>query len=51
MRHFPLAVRLLQMYQAPAIAELMTWHNKNQSIDGKVRHAPDSKAWAHINAT
>jgi hypothetical protein len=39
------------MYRAPAIAELMTWHNKNQSTDGKVRHAPDSKAWAHINAT
>ncbi len=49
--HFPLAARLLQMYQAPAIAELMTWHNKNQSTDGKVRHAPDGKAWAHINAT
>jgi hypothetical protein len=39
------------MYRAPAIAEFMTWHNKNQSIDGKVHHAPDSKAWAHINAT
>ncbi len=50
-RHFPLAARLLRMYRAPAIAELMTWHNKNQSTDGKVRHAPNSKAWAHINAT
>ncbi len=50
-RHFPLAAQLLRMYRAPAIAELMTWHNKNQSTDGKVRHAPDSKAWAHINAT
>jgi hypothetical protein len=50
-RHFPLAARLLRMYRAPAIAKLMTWHNKNQSTDGKVHHALDNKAWAHINAT
>jgi hypothetical protein len=42
---------LLRMYQALAIAELMTWHKKNQSTNGKVHHAPNSKAWAHINAT
>jgi hypothetical protein len=29
----------------------MTWHNSNQSTYGKVRHAPNNKAWAHINAT
>jgi len=51
MQHFPLTVQLLWMYRAFAIAELMTWHNKNRSIDGEVCHAPDNKAWAHINAT
>jgi hypothetical protein len=28
----------------------MTWHNKNRLTDGKVRHAPNNKAWVHINA-
>ncbi len=50
-QQFPLVARLFWIYQAPAIAELMTWHNKNWSTDGKVRHTHDSKAWAHINAT
>jgi hypothetical protein len=49
--HFPLAIQLFWMHQALTIAELMTWHNKNQSTNGKMRHAPDNKAWAHINAT
>jgi hypothetical protein len=39
------------MYRALTIAELMTWHNKNRSTNGKVSHAPGSKACAHINAT
>jgi hypothetical protein len=39
------------MYRALAIAKFMTLHNKNQSTYGKVCHALDSKAWAHINAT
>jgi hypothetical protein len=38
------------MYQVPAGAGFMTWHNNNQLTDGKVCHAPDNKAWAHINA-
>jgi hypothetical protein len=28
---------------------MMTWHARNKSIDGKVRHVPDSKAWQHID--
>jgi hypothetical protein len=31
--------------------ELITWHAKNQFVDGKVRHVFDSKAWKHIDAT
>jgi hypothetical protein len=30
---------------------MMTWHSRNKSIDGKVRHVPDSKAWQHIDNT
>jgi hypothetical protein len=29
----------------------MTWHSQNKSTNGKVRHVPDSKAWAHIDRT
>ncbi len=29
----------------------MTWHARNKSIDGKVRHVLDSKAWQHIDNT
>jgi hypothetical protein len=29
----------------------MVWHVENKSRDGLVKHAPDSKAWAHIDAS
>jgi hypothetical protein len=29
----------------------MVWHAKNKSSDGFVKHAPNSKAWAHIDAS
>lgn len=29
----------------------MIWHSQKKSINGKVRHVADSKAWAHIEAT
>jgi hypothetical protein len=29
----------------------MTWHAKNKSIDGKVHHVPNNKAWQHIDNT
>ncbi len=50
-QHFPLVPILLHMYQAAGTSELMTWHSQNRSMDGKVRHVPDSKAWEHIDAT
>jgi len=39
------------MYQAAGTSELMTWHSQNRSMDGKVWHVPDSRAWEHIDAT
>ncbi len=50
-QHFPLVPRLLHMYQAARTSELMTWHSQNRSMDGKVRHVLDSRAWEHIDAT
>ncbi len=38
------------MYQAAGTFELMTWHSQNRSMDGKVRHVLDSRAWEHIDA-
>jgi hypothetical protein len=29
----------------------MTWHSRNRSTNGKVRHVADSKAWQHIDNT
>jgi len=29
----------------------MTWHARNKSTNGKVRHVPDNKAWQHIDNT
>ncbi len=29
----------------------MTWHSQNRSMDGKVQHVHDSRAWEHIDAT
>ncbi len=29
----------------------MTWHSRNRSMNGKVRHVVDSKAWQHIDNT
>ena len=49
LRHFPLIPRLKRMFRTPAISELMTWHSKNRSSDGMVRHPCDSKAWNHVH--
>jgi len=35
----------------PNLSELMRWHHAYTSHDGSVKHAPDSKAWAHIDET
>jgi hypothetical protein len=49
LRHFPLIPRLRRMFRTPAISELMSWHAKNKSTDGLVRHPCDSKAWRHVH--
>jgi len=49
--HLPLIPRLLRMYRARHTSEMMTWHVRNKSIDGKVRHVPGNKSWQHIYNT
>jgi hypothetical protein len=51
LRHFPLIPWLQRMYRARQTSEMMTWHARNKSTDGKVRHVPDNKAWQHIDNT
>ncbi len=50
-RHFPLVPKLLHMYRTARTLKLMTWHSQNRSMDGKVQHVHDSRAWEHIDAT
>jgi hypothetical protein len=33
------------------MSKFMVWHVENKSSDGLIRHAPDNKAWAHIDAS
>jgi hypothetical protein len=37
------------MYNTIGQASLMTWHVKNRSSDGMVRHAADSCQWQFID--
>ncbi len=50
-QHFPLNPQLLGMYLAQHTLEMMTWHVRNKSIDGKVHHVPNIKTWQHIDST
>ena len=49
LQHFPLIPRLLRMYRCRDIGELIQWHARNKSIDGKQRHVPDSKMWMEFD--
>ena len=49
LKHFPLIPKLRRMFCTPAISELMTWHAKNRSTYGLVRHLCVSKAWRHVH--
>jgi hypothetical protein len=51
LKDFPLIPKLKIMFQVLNLSELMRWHRVNISHDGLVRHAPDSKAHAHIDET
>jgi hypothetical protein len=51
LRHFPLILRLKQMFRALNLSKFMKWHHDNISKDEYVKHVVDSKAWAHINFT
>lgn len=39
------------MFRAPIMLKFMVWHVENKSIDGLVRHVPNKKARAHIDAS
>jgi hypothetical protein len=49
LRHFPLILRLKQMFRALNLSKFMKWHHDNISKDEYVKHVVDSKAWARIN--
>ena len=49
LRHFPLIPQLLRMYRCRDIAELMQWHAKNKSTDGKQRFVAYSKMWMEFD--
>ena len=50
LRFFPLIPHLQRIYSTPKRAALQTWHHANRSIDGKMRHAADSKQWDFVNS-
>ena len=50
LRHFPLIPRLIRMFSTPLQAPLMTWHARNISEEGVMRHAADSEQWKFVNS-
>jgi hypothetical protein len=51
LKHFPLILRLKQMFRTPNLSKFTRWQHDNISKDGYVKHVANSKAWAHINST
>lgn len=49
LRHFPLIPRLKRMFSTPLQAKYMTWHARNLSEPGVMRHAADSFQWKFVN--
>ena len=45
LRFFPIIPRLQRLYSTSKLASLLTWHSANKSVDGKMRHAADSRQW------
>ena len=50
LRYFPLIPHLQRIYSTPKRAALQTWHHSNKSLDGKMRHAADSKQWEFVDS-
>ncbi len=44
LKHFPLILRLKQMFRAPNLSKFMRCHHDNISKDEYVKHVADSKA-------
>ena len=48
--HFPLIPWLSRMFSTPLQASYMTWHARNLSEPGVMRHAADNAQWKHVNS-
>ena len=48
LRHFPLVPRMKHMFRCKGIANLMSWHASNKSIDGRMHVPSDSLSWKHV---
>lgn len=49
LRYFPLTSRLRRMYSSRFTAKDMIWHKSGRSMDGKMRHPVDGKAWQEFD--
>jgi hypothetical protein len=49
LRHFPIIPRLQRMFGTEAQSNLMTWHSKNKSVDGKMRMVADNPQWRFVD--
>ena len=50
LRHFPIIPRLQRMFGTEAQSNLMTWHSRNRSVDGKMRMVADSPQWRFVDS-
>ncbi|XP_074560392.1 uncharacterized protein LOC141816527, partial [Curcuma longa] len=51
LRYLPLIPRLKRLYASTYTCEHMTWHVKNQCVDGKMAHPSHGEAWKHFDRT
>ncbi|XP_017221479.2 uncharacterized protein LOC108198226 [Daucus carota subsp. sativus] len=47
--YFPLIPRIRNLFNTPAIAKDMTWHETERQQDGKMRHPADSQTWKDVD--
>ncbi|XP_074327169.1 uncharacterized protein LOC141665084 [Apium graveolens] len=49
MWYFPIISRFKRMFKSESTAKLMTWHVKQRSQDGHMRHPADSPSWRNVD--
>ena len=47
--YFPIIPRLRRWFKSPKIAEMLSWHHRNRSKDGHMRHPADSPQWKLVD--